>query len=318
MPIAKLISADGPIDIYYELHGRHSSTRDDMSYSKATDASRWAGKRSSSIDEAIQKDPALARTLHAVDSAVGAQQAVENGKQDGQVRRLQNNSSNAIAVPRRSTHSAAGSQIEMADMSGRSSSACPSTGESPAVSEYQASEAGLSRKQSARTDTEEKTPDILAPLQSQASEAGSSQQQLSQSNAQATRSSKLSKGSLDETTAAESQSSEAGLSREQAKEAPEQDKAVANLSNGGSDAKSSKRVPEHDCALPNGHAEATHVIEMPHEDLETSSSRYIFAVPAPQLAPFCCCTHALPLSARRHSSSSRALSILPGSLCRCR
>jgi len=309
MPIAKLISADGPIEIYYELHGRHSTTRDDMSYSKATDASRWAGKRSSSINEAIQKDPALARTLHAVDSAVGAQQAVEKGRQDGQVRRLQHNSSNAIAVPRRSTPSAAGSQIEMADMSGRSSSACQSTGESPAVSEYQASEAGLSRKQSARTDTEEKTPETLPALQSHASEAGSSQQQLSQPNSQATRSSKLSKGSMDETTAAESQPSEAGLSREQADKAPDQDKAVANLSNGASDVKSSKRDAEHDSAVPNGHAVATHVIEMPHEDLETSSSRYTTAVPAPS----CCSTHALPVIARRLSSSCRALSMLPGS-----
>ena len=128
MPIAKLISTDGPIEIYYELHGRHSTTRDDMSYSNAAAASSCAGKRSSSTKEAGQQDAALGRTLHAVDSAVGAQQAADRGRQEaesmGAVPSQSSASTAANGGPRRQVHSAAGSQIEMADMSGRGSSAC--------------------------------------------------------------------------------------------------------------------------------------------------------------------------------------------------
>ena len=215
MPIAKLISTDGPIEIYYELHGRHSTTRDDMSYSEAANASSWAGERSSSVREAGRKDPALARTLHAVDSAVGAQQTVDKGKQVTEARKLNSSSSDAVSMPKRSLHSAAGSQIELADMSGRSSPACHMR-DSPSASASQASEAGLGRKQSSGPVPEAATSEAV------------------------------SKAALE---------------------------GPCPTSNGSPDETGSKQNASSHYADANGNAGDTHVIEMPHEDLETSPSR---------------------------------------------
>ena len=169
MPIAKLVSADGPIELYYELHGRHSTTRDDMSYSKAGNDSSWAAERPSSLTEAGQKDAALSRTLHAVDSAVGAQHAADKGRQEAESRGAVLPQSRPIAIPAQSdsrkAQLTAGSQIEMADMSGRSSSACRSKQGTPASSEAQASEPDSQRAQSCIPDP----PDEAAPGQRRAS-----------------------------------------------------------------------------------------------------------------------------------------------------
>ena len=157
MPIAKLVSADGPIELYYELHGRHSTTRDDMSYSKAGNDSSWAAKRPSSLAEAGQKDAALSRTLHAMDSAVGAQHAADKGRREAESRGAVLPQSRPIAIPAQSdsrkAQLTAGSQIEMADMSGRSSNACRSKQGTPASSEAQASEPGSQRAQPCMPDT---------------------------------------------------------------------------------------------------------------------------------------------------------------------
>ena len=168
MPIAKLVSADGPIELYYELHGRHSTTRDDMSYSRAGNESSLAGKRPSSLAEAGQKDAALSRTLHAVDSAVGAQHAADKGRHEAESRGAVLPQSSPIAIPAQSdsrkAQFTAGSQIEMADMSGRSSSASRSKQGTPGSSEAQASEPEPQRTQSCVPDT----PDDAAPGQCRA------------------------------------------------------------------------------------------------------------------------------------------------------
>ncbi len=189
-----------------------------MSYSKAANESSWAGKRSSSTKEAGRKDPALARTLHAVDSAVGAQQIVDRGKQETEARKVDSSLSDAIPVPKRSLHSAAGSQIELADMSGRSSPACHAMRDSPSASASasQASETGLGRKQSS--------------------------------------------GPVPDTATAAAVSTAA----------PQ--KPVCNGS-GSPDETSSKANADSHSAAGDGHAGDTHVIEMPHEDLDTSPSR---------------------------------------------
>ena len=239
MPIAKLISADGPIGIYYELHGRHSTTRDDMSYSKAANESSWAGKRPSSTKEAGRKDPALARTLHAVDSAVGAQQVMDRGKQEADAGRLRSGPSDAVPVPRRSLHSAAGSQIELADMSGRSSPACQGMRDSPSASASQASEAGLARKPSSGPAPDHPTAE------------------------------EVSTGARKETV---------------------------SDSRGGPNVDGPRGNTGSHSAMPNGDAGDTHVIMMPHEDLETSSSRCLHIDPAAlTLLSHCCVSPKVPL-----------------------
>ena len=252
MPIAKLISADGSIEIYYELHGRHSTTRDDMSYSKAANESSWAGKRSSSIKEAGRKDPALARTLHAVDSAVGAQQVIDRGKEEADGGRLHSGPSDAVPVPRRFLHSAAGSQIELADMSGRSSPACQGMRDSPSASASQASEAGLARKQSSGPAPDHPTAE------------------------------EVSAGPLKETA-------------RNSREAPDVNGSIGNA---GSHS-----------AVPNGNAGDTYVVTMPHEDLETSTSRWLHVHPA--------ASHAAVAVLRITSGLSADVECAVMSLCRC-
>lgn len=216
MPIAKLVSADGPIELYYELHGRHTTTRDDMSYSQAAKESIWAGNRPSSLKAASQKDPALARTLHAVDSAVGAQQAADRGRREADAKKStlpQTISSTARPPPQRPIPSPAGSQIEMADMSGRSSPACSSMQDTTSASEAPAPPVRLREEQPTPADTAAGTP------------------------------------------------------------IPENN-GPAGLYSSDEDAHSSS-------AVPNGHANGEYVIQMPHEDLETSSSRLsIFLIPS--------------------------------------
>ena len=186
-----------------------------MGYSQAAKESSWAGSRPSSLKAAGQKDPALARTLHAVDSAVGAQQAADRGRReaDAKVSTLPHStSSGARPVPQRPTSSPAGSQIEMADMSGRSSPACSSMQDTPLASEAPAPPVRLREGQPTPADTAAGAPD------------------------------------------------------------PESN-GPAGLNSSDEDANSSS-------AVPNGHANGEHVIQMPHEDLETSSSRCdIFLVP---------------------------------------
>ena len=165
MPIAKLVSADGPIELYYELHGRHSTTRDDMSYSKAGNDSSLAGERPSSLAEAGQKDAALSRTLHAVNSAVGAQHAADKGRHEAESRGAVIPQSSPIPIPAQSdsrkAQLTAGSQIEMADMSGRSSSASRSKQGAPESLGAQASDPESQRTQPCIPDT----PDETAPGQ---------------------------------------------------------------------------------------------------------------------------------------------------------
>ena len=202
-----------------------------MSYSAAASESSWTGKRSSSTKEASRKDPALARTLHAVDSAVGAQQTVDRGKQETEARKVNSRSSDAVSVPKRSLHSAAGSQIELADMSGRSSPACYGMRDSPSAAASQASEAGLGRKQSSGPVPETATAEVVSIAAPQTHEHNSS-------------------GHPDETGTTGSASSHS--------------------------------------AAANGDAGDTHVIEMPHEDLETSPSRC-----ATVMQTSCCCCAAV-------------------------
>ena len=139
-----------------------------MSYSKAGNDSSWAAERPSSLAEAGQKDAALSRTLHAVDSAVGAQHAADKGRQEAESRGAVLPQSRPIAIPAQSdsrkAQLTAGSQIEMADMSGRSSSACRSKQGTPASSEAQASEPESQRAQHCMPDT----PDEAAPGQCRA------------------------------------------------------------------------------------------------------------------------------------------------------
>ena len=115
-----------------------------MSYSKAGNESSWAGKRPSSLAEAGRKDAALSRTLHAVDSAVGAQHAADRGRREAESRGTVLPQSTPITIPAQSdsrrAQLTAGSQIEMADMSGRSSSASRSKQGTPGSLEAQAPE----------------------------------------------------------------------------------------------------------------------------------------------------------------------------------
>ena len=187
-----------------------------MNYSRAATQSSWAGNRSSSVKEAGRNDPGIGRTLHAIDSAVGAQQVVDRGRQEAEARKLHSGPSNAVPMPRRYLQSAAGSQIELADMSGRSSPACQAMRDSPSASASQASEAGLARKQSS--------------------------------------------GPVPEMPAAEAIST--GATEE-----------TGPNSNGVADTIGSKGNARSHPAVPNGNAGEAHVTQLPHEDLETSSSR---------------------------------------------
>lgn len=76
MPIAKLVSSDGPIDIYYELHGAVQTARDDFSSSPAAQEQQ----QQRALDEASEADPALQRVKHAVDDAAAADATADAGR----------------------------------------------------------------------------------------------------------------------------------------------------------------------------------------------------------------------------------------------
>lgn len=115
MPIAKLVSSDGPISIYYELHGRISTVRDDLSVTNpCRRIEQTEGARQSSLSSASDTDPELGRIKHAIGSATAADKAANAGKRavDKQ-RRLSSSSKPAI-------NDSQPCSIEMTDMSARS------------------------------------------------------------------------------------------------------------------------------------------------------------------------------------------------------
>lgn len=112
MPIAKLVSADGPIRIYYELHGRVTTNRDDFSYSKAAGTRMDHRREPSSLDSASETDVELGRVKGAIDSAAVADRRVDTGKKivnDNQQSRVEH-STGVNGKP---------GSIEMTDMSGK-------------------------------------------------------------------------------------------------------------------------------------------------------------------------------------------------------
>lgn len=111
MPIAKLVSADGPVDIYYELQGRISTNRDDFSYTKAAQNARKYEKEPSSLSSTAGTDPELGRVKGAVDSAAAADRRADTGK-----RMLAGQSSR---VSQTNGKSMQGASIELTDMSGK-------------------------------------------------------------------------------------------------------------------------------------------------------------------------------------------------------
>ena len=135
MPIAKLVSADGPVNIYYELQGRISTNRDDFSYSKAAQNARNYEKESSSLSTTAETDPELGRVKGAIDSAAAADRRADTGK-----RMLAGEGSRASQTNGKSMQ---GASIEMTDMSGRerpavqptNSAICAESGTSPDAKE---------------------------------------------------------------------------------------------------------------------------------------------------------------------------------------
>lgn len=111
MPIAKLVSTDGPVDIYYELQGRISTNRDDFSYSKAAQNARKYEKEPSSLSSAAETDPELGRVKGAIDSAAAADRRADTGK-----RMLANQGSRASQM---NGNLLQGASIELTDMSGK-------------------------------------------------------------------------------------------------------------------------------------------------------------------------------------------------------
>ena len=76
MPIARLVSSDGPVDIYYELHGAVQTARDDFSSSPA--AQEQQPQRP--LDEASEADPALQRVKQAVYDGAAADAVADAGR----------------------------------------------------------------------------------------------------------------------------------------------------------------------------------------------------------------------------------------------
>ena len=111
MPIAKLVSADGPIDIYYELQGRDTTNRDDFSYSEAKNGCKIYDRESSSLNSTAETDPELGRVKSAIDSAAASDRKADKGKQMLASQQSKRNVSEA-------TKAEPGS-IELTDMSGK-------------------------------------------------------------------------------------------------------------------------------------------------------------------------------------------------------
>ncbi len=111
MPIAKLVSADGPVDIYYELQGRVTTNRDDYSYSEAKDGRKTYERQSSSLSSAAGTDHELGRVKDAIDSAAAADRKADTGKQMLASRPGRTNGLETLQPQRGS--------IEMTDMSGK-------------------------------------------------------------------------------------------------------------------------------------------------------------------------------------------------------
>ncbi|CAL8466172.1 g5708 [Coccomyxa elongata] len=111
MPIAKLVSADGPVDIYYELQGRISTNRDDISYSKAAQNARKYEKEPSSLSSTAETDPELGRVKGAIDSAAAADRRADTG-----TRMLASQGTRASQTNGKSLQ---GASIELTDMSGK-------------------------------------------------------------------------------------------------------------------------------------------------------------------------------------------------------
>ncbi|BDA51050.1 probable non-heme bromoperoxidase BpoC at C-terminar half [Coccomyxa sp. Obi] len=109
MPIAKLVSADGPVNIYYELQGRVSTNRDDFSYSKAAQNVKEYEKEPSSLNSTAETDPELGRVKGAIDSAIAADRRADTGK-----RMLASQGSRASQMNGKSLQE---SSIELTDMS---------------------------------------------------------------------------------------------------------------------------------------------------------------------------------------------------------
>jgi hypothetical protein len=112
MPIAKLVSSDGPINIYYELHGRVTTMRDDLSVSNPAKKPEQPDEEQDSLSSASIVDPQLGRVKHAIDTAVAAEKRANAGKRI--VDRLRSD-----VRPSASATAPKAGDIEMTDMSGR-------------------------------------------------------------------------------------------------------------------------------------------------------------------------------------------------------